>query len=94
MWYQFLYLIFFSLLSVCRIDAFLKSDQNRTASRLLTAYNEGDIEEIKKVACSSTVNNLDHAVIHWNDLPNPLILSEIIYISWLLLNQKSVESFH
>lgn len=47
-----------------RIDAFLKSDQNRTASRLLTAYNEGDIEEIKKVACSSTVSNLDHAVIH------------------------------
>lgn len=51
-------------LVVCRIDAFLKSDQNRTASRLLTAYNEGDIEEIKKVACSSTVSNLDHAVIH------------------------------
>lgn len=46
-----------------QIDAFLKSDQNRTASRLLTAYNEGDIEEIKKVACSSTVNNLDHAII-------------------------------
>lgn len=53
-----------TFLVVCRIDAFLKSDQNRTASRLLTAYNEGDIEEIKKVACSSTVSNLDHAVIH------------------------------
>ncbi|KAF8096103.1 hypothetical protein N665_0317s0009 [Sinapis alba] len=46
-----------------QIDAFLKSDQNRTASRLLTAYNEGDIEEIKKVACSSTVSNLDHVII-------------------------------
>lgn len=55
-------------LFVCRIDAFLKSDQNRSASRLLTAYNEGDIEEIKKVASSSTVSNLDHAVIHLNDL--------------------------
>ncbi|KAF8115032.1 hypothetical protein N665_0030s0079 [Sinapis alba] len=45
------------------IDAFLKSDQNRTASRLLTAYNEGDIEEIKKVASSRTVSNLDHSFI-------------------------------
>lgn len=49
-----------------RIDAFLKSDQSRSASRLLTAYNEGDIEEIKKVASSSTVSNLDHSVIHLN----------------------------
>lgn len=56
---------------MCRIDAFLKSDQNRSATRLLTAYNEGDIEEIKKVASSSTVSNLDHAVIHLNDLPHP-----------------------
>jgi len=54
-----------------RIDAFLKSDQSRSASRLLTAYNEGDIEEIKKVASASTVSNLDHMVIHLNDLSNP-----------------------
>lgn len=46
-----------------QIDAFLKSDQNRCASRLLTAYNEGDIEEIRRVANSSTVSNLDHTII-------------------------------
>jgi hypothetical protein len=46
-----------------QIDAFLKSDQSRSASRLLTAYNEGDIEEIKKVASASTVSNLDHMII-------------------------------
>jgi hypothetical protein len=46
----------------CRVDAFLRSDQNRCASKLLSAYTEGDIEEIKRVVQSSTVSNLDHVV--------------------------------
>ncbi|OWM63727.1 gamma-soluble NSF attachment protein [Punica granatum] len=46
-----------------QIDAFLKSDQNRCAIKLLTAYNEGDVEEIKRVAQSSTISHLDHVII-------------------------------
>uniref|UniRef100_A0A6N2KLG8 Gamma-soluble NSF attachment protein n=1 Tax=Salix viminalis TaxID=40686 RepID=A0A6N2KLG8_SALVM len=46
-----------------QVDAFLRSDQNRCASKLLSAYTEGDIEEIKRVVQSSTVSNLDHVVI-------------------------------
>ncbi|XVF23069.1 hypothetical protein REPUB_Repub13aG0006200 [Reevesia pubescens] len=43
-----------------QIDAFLRSDQNRCASKLLSAYKEGDVEEIKRVAQSSTISNLDN----------------------------------
>ncbi|KAJ9691359.1 hypothetical protein PVL29_013516 [Vitis rotundifolia] len=46
-----------------QIDAFLSSDQGRCASKLLSAYAEGDIEEIKRVAQSSTISNLDHMII-------------------------------
>ncbi|KAJ9168423.1 hypothetical protein P3X46_019948 [Hevea brasiliensis] len=46
-----------------QIDAFLRSDQNRCASKLLSAYTEGDIEEIKRLSQSSTISNLDHVVI-------------------------------
>lgn len=45
-----------------RIDAFLRGDQNRCASKLLSAYTEGDVEEIKRVAQSSTISNLDNVV--------------------------------
>ncbi|XP_057502640.1 gamma-soluble NSF attachment protein isoform X2 [Actinidia eriantha] len=47
----------------CQIVAFLSSDQNRCASKLLSAYTDGDVEEIKHVAQSSTINNLDHMII-------------------------------
>ncbi|KAF1875740.1 hypothetical protein Lal_00006370, partial [Lupinus albus] len=46
-----------------QIDAFLRSGENRCASKLLAAYMDGDIEEIKKIAQSSTISNLDHMVI-------------------------------
>ncbi|KAH7568484.1 hypothetical protein JRO89_XS06G0005800 [Xanthoceras sorbifolium] len=46
-----------------QIDAFLRSDQNRCASKLLSAYMEGDIEEIKRLSQSSTISNLDHMII-------------------------------
>ncbi|KAJ6724137.1 GAMMA-SOLUBLE NSF ATTACHMENT PROTEIN [Salix viminalis] len=46
-----------------QVDAFLRSHQNRCASKLLSAHTEGDIEEIKRLAQSSTVSNLDHVVI-------------------------------
>ncbi|XP_057971529.1 gamma-soluble NSF attachment protein [Malania oleifera] len=45
------------------IDAFLSSDQNRCACKLLSAYSEGDIEEIKHLGQSSTISHLDHMVI-------------------------------
>ncbi|XP_021746017.1 gamma-soluble NSF attachment protein-like [Chenopodium quinoa] len=44
-------------------DAFMDSDQFRLASKLLSAYREGDIEEIKRVAQSSTISNLEHVII-------------------------------
>ncbi|KAL3523287.1 hypothetical protein ACH5RR_016121 [Cinchona calisaya] len=47
----------------CQIEAFLNSDQNRCANKLLSAYAEGDVEEIKRVAQSSTISNLDHVII-------------------------------
>lgn len=61
--------------SICRIDTFLSSDQNRCASKLLSAYAEADIEEIKRVAQSSTISNLDHVVISYFKflLPNHAI---------------------
>ncbi|KAJ4830291.1 hypothetical protein Tsubulata_003632 [Turnera subulata] len=46
-----------------QIDAFLSSDHNRCASRLLSAYTEGDIEEIKKLAQSSPISHLDNVII-------------------------------
>ncbi|XP_042516228.1 gamma-soluble NSF attachment protein [Macadamia integrifolia] len=46
-----------------QIEAFLGSDQNRCATKLLSAYEEGDIEEIKRVSHSSTISNLDHMII-------------------------------
>lgn len=44
-------------------DAFMGSDQSRIGSRLLTAYTEGDIEEIKRVAQSNSLSSLDHVII-------------------------------
>ncbi|KAK1369154.1 Gamma-soluble NSF attachment protein [Heracleum sosnowskyi] len=46
-----------------QVDAFLSSDQSRCAAKLLSAYTEGDVEEIKRAAQSSTISNLDHAII-------------------------------
>lgn len=48
--------------SLCRIETFVNSDQNRCASKLLSAYQEGDIEEIKRLAQTSTISHLDHMV--------------------------------
>lgn len=47
----------------CQVDTFLGSDQNRAANKLLSAYAEGDIEEIKRAAQSSTISHLDHVII-------------------------------
>ncbi|GMH01406.1 hypothetical protein Nepgr_003245 [Nepenthes gracilis] len=44
-------------------DAFVGSDQYRCASKLLSAYSEDDTEEIKHLAQSSTISNLDHMII-------------------------------
>ncbi|KAK7247334.1 hypothetical protein RIF29_42215 [Crotalaria pallida] len=46
-----------------QIDAFIRSDENRCASKLLAAYTDGDIEEIKRIAQSSIISNLDHMII-------------------------------
>jgi len=50
-------------LSFNRVQAFLNSDQNRCATKLLSAYEEGDAEEIKRISQSSAFNHLDHVVI-------------------------------
>ncbi|KAG6392133.1 hypothetical protein SASPL_146343 [Salvia splendens] len=47
----------------CQVDAFMNSDQNRAASRLMSAYTDGDVEEIKRAAQSNIVSNLDHVII-------------------------------
>ncbi|KAL0352729.1 UNVERIFIED_CONTAM: Gamma-soluble NSF attachment protein [Sesamum angustifolium] len=39
----------------CQVEAFLNSDQNRAATRLLSAYTDGDVEEIKRAAQSSII---------------------------------------
>ncbi|CAL9068910.1 gamma-soluble NSF attachment protein [Musa acuminata AAA Group] len=46
-----------------QIGAFLSSDQSRCASKLFSAYEEGDVEEIKRVAQSSPITQLDHVII-------------------------------
>ncbi|CAM0902846.1 unnamed protein product [Alopecurus aequalis] len=45
------------------VQGFLSSEQNRCAMKLLAAYEEGDAEEVKRAAQSSTINHLDHVVI-------------------------------
>lgn len=47
---------------LCRVEVFLNSDQGRCAGKLLSAYADGDVEDIKRVSQSSTVSNLDHTV--------------------------------
>uniref|UniRef100_A0A804UA39 Gamma-soluble NSF attachment protein n=1 Tax=Zea mays TaxID=4577 RepID=A0A804UA39_MAIZE len=42
------------------VQAFLNSDQNRCAMKLLSAYEEDDAKEIKRIAQSSAFNHLDH----------------------------------
>ncbi|CAN0920221.1 Gamma-soluble NSF attachment protein [Linum grandiflorum] len=46
-----------------QIAAFLGSEQGRCASKLLSAYSEGDVEEIKRVGQCSTISHLDHVII-------------------------------
>lgn len=67
-----------------RVDAFMNSDQNRAASRLMSAYTDADVEEIKRAAQSSIVSNLDHVVnllIHF-DL---VVLLNHTVMNWLQL---------
>ncbi|KAK6118288.1 hypothetical protein DH2020_047961 [Rehmannia glutinosa] len=47
----------------CQVEAFLQSDQNRAATRLLAAYTDADVEEIKRAAQSSIISNLDHVIV-------------------------------
>ncbi|XP_074571114.1 gamma-soluble NSF attachment protein-like [Curcuma longa] len=46
-----------------QVGAFLSSDQGRCARKLLSAYEEGDIEVIKHLAQSSPITHLDHVII-------------------------------
>lgn len=51
------------------MDTFYKSDQGETAEKLLSAYNEGNGEEIRHVITSSfIVPHLDHMVSHYQIL--------------------------
>ncbi|GLJ40160.1 hypothetical protein SUGI_0823620 [Cryptomeria japonica] len=47
-----------------QINAFSNSDQNYCAEKLLQAYREADVEDIKHIAqSSSAISNLDHMII-------------------------------
>ncbi|CAJ2677185.1 unnamed protein product [Trifolium pratense] len=46
-----------------QIDGFLRNDHGRCASKLLAAFKDGDIEEIKRITQSSIISNLDHVII-------------------------------
>lgn len=59
------------------MDAFLVSDHGRCAGKLLSAYTEGDIEEIKRLAQSGAVSHLDHMVMHML-ASSSLLLSALI----------------
>ncbi|KZV21667.1 hypothetical protein F511_16373 [Dorcoceras hygrometricum] len=47
----------------CQVEAFLYSDQNRAATKLISAYTDGNVEEIKLAAQSSIISNLDHMIV-------------------------------
>ncbi|GER40975.1 gamma-soluble NSF attachment protein [Striga asiatica] len=47
----------------CQVEGFFNSEQNRAATKLLSAYTDGDAEEIKRAAQSSIISNLDHVII-------------------------------
>ncbi|KAH9604964.1 hypothetical protein KSS87_001781 [Heliosperma pusillum] len=47
----------------CQTDAFIGSDQFRDATKLLSAYREGDVEEIKRLTQSGAVKHLDNVII-------------------------------
>lgn len=42
----------------------MRSDQHRCSSKILSAYIEGDAEEIKRLTHSGTVSNLDSTVMY------------------------------
>ncbi|XP_051128882.1 gamma-soluble NSF attachment protein-like [Andrographis paniculata] len=47
----------------CQVETYLNSDQSHAANKLLSAYADGDVEEIKRVAQSGIINNLEHMII-------------------------------
>lgn len=63
-----------------RVEAFLNSDQNRAGTRLLSAYTDGDVEEIKKAAQSSIISNLDHVVNLLIHLISYLFVSPSVFL--------------
>ncbi|XP_020400898.1 gamma-soluble NSF attachment protein [Zea mays] len=71
------------------VQAFLNSDQNRCATKLLSAYEEGDAEEIKHIAQSSAFNHLDHVA---KSQVGEKIMVKVVFISisMLLLSRSFV----
>ncbi|KAL2478733.1 Gamma-soluble NSF attachment protein [Forsythia ovata] len=55
--------VYIKLEKYADVEAFLNRDQNHDANRLLSAYTEGDVEEIKRATQSSIISNLDHMII-------------------------------
>lgn len=66
-----------------RVQAFLNSDQNRCATKLLSAYEEGDAEEIKRIAQSSAFNHLDHVA---KSQVGEKIMVKVVFISISMLS--------
>ncbi|PWZ17490.1 Gamma-soluble NSF attachment protein [Zea mays] len=65
------------------VQAFLNSDQNRCATKLLSAYEEGDAKEIKRIAQSSAFNHLDHVA---KSQVGEKIMVKVVFISISMLS--------
>ncbi|KAK4399486.1 Gamma-soluble NSF attachment protein [Sesamum angolense] len=63
----------------CQVEAFLNSDQNRAATRLLSAYTDGDVEEIKRAAQSSIISSLDHTITEKESFADNQACKEVAY---------------
>jgi len=71
----------------CRVDAFYRSDQGETAEKLLSAYNEGNADEIRHVVGSSyIIPHLDH-MVSLNKTPNALYANARLCLSHLGCSQ-------
>lgn len=68
-----------------QIDEFLNSDQNRCATKLIAAYEEGDADEIKRVGQSSTISHLDHVIVR---LARKLPTGDLNFIKMTLLKSR------
>lgn len=69
----------------------MNSDQYRCATKLLSAYREGDTEEIERIARSSAISHLDSTVIKINSCFSVNFMSPVVQFT--VLFQDHVQNF-